>query len=86
MHPQWASRVAEEKVNLNRKARQLFLANVIVTDVEAQKQITGLIRNLSLSGCYVETATPLSPGINVRLIIAHNGEKLRAFGNVARVA
>jgi hypothetical protein len=76
--------VAEEKLNLNRAARRPFLANVIVTDVETGKQIPGLIRNLSLSGCYVETATPFSSGINVRLIIAHNGEKLRAFGNVAR--
>jgi hypothetical protein len=78
--------VPEERFNLSRAARQPFLANVIVTDVETGKQIPGLIRNLSLSGCYVEIATPFSPGINVRLIIAHNGEKLRAFGNVARAA
>jgi hypothetical protein len=73
--------VAEERLNLNRAARQ-FLANVIVTDVETEKQIPGLICELSLSCCYVETASPFSTGVNVRLVITHHGEKVRVFGKV----
>jgi hypothetical protein len=64
-------------------ARQRFLANVIVTEVETGNHIPGLIRNLSPFGCYVETTAPFSPGVTVRLIISHSGEKVRALGKVA---
>jgi hypothetical protein len=76
--------VSERNFDANRLvARKRFLANVIVTEVETGNQIPGLIRNLSPSGCYVETAAPFSPGVNVRLIISHSGEKVRALGKVA---
>jgi hypothetical protein len=70
----------------NRAKREPFLANVIMAEVETEKQSPGLIRNLSLLGCYVETATPFSSGVNLRLIIFHNGEKVRALGKVAHAA
>ena len=76
----------ERKFDPNRAKREPFLANVIVTEVETGNQIPGLIRNLSLSGCYVETAAAFSPGLNVRLIISHNGEKFRAFGKITHAA
>jgi hypothetical protein len=79
-------RVEERKFNPTRAKRQPFLANVIVTEVETGNQMPGLIRNLSLSGCYVETAAAFSPGVNVRLIISHNDEKFRAFGKIIHAA
>lgn len=69
--------------NLRNSVREPFVANAIVNGVDVEKQILGLIRDLSLTGCYMETTTPFNPGTNIRLIIAHNGEKLRAFGRVA---
>ena len=74
------------KKDLRNSVRQPFVANAIVNGVDVEKQIVGLIRDLSLSGCYVETTIPLSPGTNIGLIIAHNGKKFRAFGRVVHVA
>jgi hypothetical protein len=66
-----------------RAARQVFVAKAIVTEVETEKQIQGVISNLSLFGCYVETPTPFSRGINVELTITHSGQKFMVLGKIA---
>jgi hypothetical protein len=72
-----------EKVDRNRAVRQVFIANVIVTEVETEKQIQGVVRNLSLFGCYVETTSPLNQGVKAQLSITHSGQKFTAIGKVA---
>lgn len=75
--------MAEEKIDRSRAARQAFAANVIVIEVETEKQIQGLVRNLSLYGCYVETAVPFGSGVKAQLTITHSGQKFTALGKVA---
>lgn len=75
--------MAEQKVDRSRAARQSFVANVLVTEVETEKQVPGVIRNLSLFGCYVETAAPFSCGVKVQVSITHHSQKFTALGKVA---
>lgn len=72
-----------EKIERNRAVRQPFIASAIVTEVGTEKQITGVVRNLNLFGCYVETAAPFTPGAKVRLTITHKGQKFTSPGKVA---
>lgn len=45
-----------------RAPRHLLAGAVEVTDLESEKQIVTVARNLSLSGCFVATATPFRYG------------------------
>ena len=54
-----------------------------MTDLESEKQIVTLARNLSLVGCFVATATPFLTGTKVRLRITHRGATFAALGWVA---
>jgi len=56
---------------------------VEVTELESEKQIATLARNLSLFGCFVVTTTPFAFGTKVRLRITHRGATFAAFGRVA---
>ena len=75
--------MAKEKIERSRAVRQPFIANVIVTEVGTEKQIPGVVRNLTLFGCYVETVAPFTPGAKVRLTITHKGQKFTVLGKVA---
>ena len=57
-----------------------------MTDLESEKQIATLARNLSLFGCFVATATPFVTGTKVRLRITHRGATFAALGWVAYAA
>jgi hypothetical protein len=78
------ARVAGEKVDRSRATRQAFVANVIVTEVVTERQITGVIRNLSLFGCYVETAVPFMRGVKAQLTVIHDSQKFTVLGKVVR--
>jgi hypothetical protein len=54
-----------------------------VTDLESEKELVTVARNLSLFGCFVATATPFLAGTKVRLRITHRGAKFAALGWVA---
>jgi hypothetical protein len=54
-----------------------------VTDLESEKQIVTLGRNLSLFGCFVAAATPFVRGTKVRLRITHRGATFASIGRVA---
>ena len=54
-----------------------------MTDLESEKEIVTVARNLSLFGCFVATATPFQTGTKVRLRITHRGATFAAFGWVA---
>lgn len=73
----------QEKIERNRAVRQPFVASAIVTEIGTEKQIRGVVRNLNLFGCYVETSAPFTPGAKVRLTITHNGRMFTSPGKVA---
>ena len=54
-----------------------------MTDLESEKEIVAVARNLSLLGCFVATVTPFVTGTKVRLRITHRGATFAAFGCVA---
>ena len=66
-----------------RAPRHLLGGAVEVTDLESEKEIVTVARNLSLFGCFVATATPLVTGTKVRLRITYQGVTFAAFGWVA---
>jgi hypothetical protein len=51
-----------------RAPRHLLGGAVEVTDLESEKQIATLARNVSLFGCFVATVTPFLTGTKVRLV------------------
>src|SRR5438270_5047696 len=71
------------KHDRTRAARQIFVAKAVVTEVESEKEIHGVLSNLSLFGCYVETPAPLSRGVRVELAVSHSGQKFMVLGKVA---
>ena len=78
------SYLAVKNVQTERRApRHLLGGAVEVTDLESEKQIVTLARNLSLFGCFVATATPFVTGTKVRLRITHRGATFAALGWVA---
>ena len=66
-----------------RAPRHLLGGAVEVTDLESEKQIATLARNLSLFGCFVTTTTPFVTGTKVRVRITHRGVTFAARGRVA---
>jgi hypothetical protein len=66
-----------------RAPRHLLGGTVEVTDLESEKEIVAVARNLSLFGCFVATVTPFLTGTKVRLRITHGGATFAAFGCVA---
>ena len=72
-----------EKLDRGRAARQVLIAKAFVIEVDTEKEIHGVISNLSLFGCYVEAGTPFSRGVNVQLTITHNAQKFTVLGKVA---
>jgi hypothetical protein len=43
--------MAEQKLDGARAARQIFVAKTIVSEVETEKEVHGVVSNLSLFGC-----------------------------------
>jgi hypothetical protein len=65
-----------------RASRHLLGGTVEVTDLESEKEVVAVARNLSLFGCFVATVTPFGTGTKVRLRITHRGATFAAFGCV----
>jgi hypothetical protein len=68
-----------------RGARHRFATAIEVTDVLSEKQVVARTRDLSLFGCFAQTATPFPPGTSVGLIIRHGAAKILAHGRIAYV-
>src|SRR5258708_32956040 len=70
------------QIERRRETRHHFVSAVEVINVESQKQLISLTRDLSLCGCFV-TAKARSPkGTRVSLKIANSKAKFSAVGNV----
>jgi len=59
------------------------VAGIQVTDLSTEKQVAAHTEDLSLFGCFVETASPFLEGTKVRLRISYNGVNFFAQGKVA---
>lgn len=62
--------------------RYNFGAIVQVVEVESQRGLVSLTRDLSLSGCFVITTSPFSAGTRVTVTITSSGESFAAVGHV----
>jgi hypothetical protein len=62
-----------------RAPRHLLGGAIEVIDLESEKQIATLARNLSLFGCFEATATPFVTGTKVKLRITHRGATFAAW-------
>ena len=71
----------------HRRAPRHLLGGVVeVIDLESEKELITVARNLSLFGCFVATATPFLTGTKVRLRITHRGATFAALGWVAHTS
>ena len=62
--------------------RYNFGAIAEVIDLDERDALVSLTRDLSLSGCFVQTTTPYPEGTTVRVRIFHSGAEFVAVGNV----
>lgn len=65
-----------------RAPRHPFVALINLTDIQSEKHLAALTKDLSLFGCSVETVTPFPEGTKVRLSISNSGVNLIAGGKV----
>ena len=71
------------KVEQHRATRHPFAARAEVVDVESEKQVMAITGDLSIFGCFIETATPFARGTKVRVRINHRGATFVALGYVS---
>jgi hypothetical protein len=70
------------QLDRHRARRYPFQANIELTDVQSETQISGRTSDLSLFGCNVNTLKPLAPGTKIRIKIAHRNVNFEALGRV----
>lgn len=73
------------KVERPRAARYVFVASVMMTDLESGHQTHESTWDLSLYGCQVMPGTSVRIGARVRVQIKHNGDAFEATGRVTNV-
>lgn len=66
-----------------RSPRHSFESSIELTEGQSEQHLAGHTKNLSLSGCFVETRTPFSERAKVRLRISRAGIDFDALGRVA---
>jgi hypothetical protein len=62
--------------------RYNFGAIAEVVDLDRRAEVVSLTRDLSFSGVFVKTTTPLPTGTRVRVRITHSGQDFKAIGEV----
>ena len=70
------------QVERRRSTHHLFGGTADVINVESQKQLISLTRNLSLYGCFITAKAPFAKGARVSLKIANSKGTFSAVGNV----
>jgi len=50
-----------------RALRKPFVAAIVITDVDSERQLSTRTSDLILDGCFVVTTTPLNPGVKVQI-------------------
>lgn len=59
------------------------MSSVELIEVQSEAHLAAHTKNLSLSGCFVETAAPFSERAKVRLRVSRGGIDFDALGRVA---
>ena len=80
-----AANIAERLTERRRVPRIPFRATSVVTEIESSRIAVAHTRELSRSGCFVETAKPYAKETKVRIEIADGLEVFTTFGEVAYV-
>jgi hypothetical protein len=62
--------------------RYNFGAIAEVIDLGSRREFVAITRDLSLSGCFIKTTTPLAEGAEIRVRITSSGEDFAAIGKV----
>lgn len=75
--------IVREKSDRRRAPRFSVTTAVCVVDAESGVELQGRVTDLSLSGCYVDTMSPLPGGRPVRVKITHQGKTFEAQARVA---
>jgi hypothetical protein len=70
------------KLERRGATRYNFGAIAEVIDLDQPDELVSLTRDLSLSGCFVMTTTPLPKGTRVRVRIMRSNGEFTAIGNV----
>jgi hypothetical protein len=70
------------KLERRGATRYNFGAIAEVIDLDQPDELVSLTRDLSLSGCFVMTTTPLPQGTRVRVRIMRSSGEFTAIGNV----
>lgn len=65
-----------------QNTRYNFRAIAEVVDLGSREDVIAVTRDLSLSGCFVKTPTPLLKGTEVRITITRPGSDFAAIGSV----
>jgi hypothetical protein len=71
------------KVEQHRAMRRPFAARAEVVDVESERQVMAHTGDLSVFGCFIETAAPFPQGTKIRIRINHHGCTFVALGYVS---
>lgn len=80
--PPKAGGTYDMQADRRRTTRYNFGAIAEVIDLGARADLVGVTRDLSLSGCFVNTKMPFAKGTEVIVRIRHSGEDFTATGNV----
>lgn len=70
------------KLERRGATRYNFGAIAEITNIDKPHELVSVTRDLSLSGCFVKTTTPMPQGTRVRVRITHSGGDFAAIGNV----
>ena len=73
---------AQKRIERRGATRYYFGAIAEVIDLDGRGELVSVTRDLSFSGVFVKTTTPLSTGTRVRVRITHSGAEFAAIGNV----
>jgi hypothetical protein len=78
----WSARKIGQIEERRPAVRFYFGAIAEITDLESLEQIVAITRDLSVSGCFIKTATPFRQGTEVRVRIRSAGSEVDAIGKV----
>lgn len=70
------------KANVRRWPRYPFVAIVFAVDPSSDIGITARTSDISLGGCYIDSANPLPPNTAITIELVHKGESFHALGEI----
>ena len=68
--------------NVRRWPRYPFVAIVFAIDPSSDTGTTAKTADISLGGCYIDSANPLPPKTAITIELVHKGESFHALGEV----